>query len=166
MGTTLVVTLMAVSDRLLLSVRLAHCLGPVARSCLSEVMSFWDLESSRKQIQGRTGGRTQLRQRHGALRWESLHHTPRSPQSPPRRGLQRGDDGTPSPPALGPREASPDTACQTRAPPSHARHRGAGFPKGDCVTTRCCGLRASPVGGVRGRAEGVVFRLCSLDHRP
>lgn len=45
LGTTLVVTLMAVSDRLLLSVRLAHCLGPVARSCLSEVMSFWDLES-------------------------------------------------------------------------------------------------------------------------
>lgn len=60
LGNTLVVTLMAVSDWLLLSVRLAHCLGPVARSCLSEVMSFWDLESSRKQIQGITGGSTQL----------------------------------------------------------------------------------------------------------
>lgn len=52
LGSTLEVTLMAVSDWLLHSVRPAHCLGPVARSCLSEVMSFWDLESSRKQTPG------------------------------------------------------------------------------------------------------------------
>lgn len=49
---TLVVTLTAVSDWLRLSVRPAHCLGPVARRCFSEVMSFWDLESSKRQTQG------------------------------------------------------------------------------------------------------------------
>lgn len=59
-GNTLVVTLMAVSDWLLLSDWPVHCLGPVARSCLSEVMSFWDLESSRKEIQGMTGGGAQI----------------------------------------------------------------------------------------------------------
>lgn len=49
---TLVVTLTAVSDWLLLSDRPSHCLGPTAGRCLSEVMSFCDLESSRKSIQG------------------------------------------------------------------------------------------------------------------
>lgn len=57
---TRVVTLMAVSDWLLLSVCLTRCLASVLGSCLSEVMSFWDLESSRKQIQNMIGGRPQL----------------------------------------------------------------------------------------------------------
>lgn len=61
-GSTLVVALMAVSLWLRLSVRLAPGLGPVLRSCLSEVMSFWDLESSRKQD---TGGDRQARRPEG-----------------------------------------------------------------------------------------------------
>lgn len=55
-GDTLVLALIAVSDRLLLSGRPSRCLGTVSRCCLSEVMSFWDLESSRKEIQGRQVG--------------------------------------------------------------------------------------------------------------
>lgn len=46
---TLEVTLTAVSDWLRLSVCPTHCLGSMARRCFSEVMSFWDLESSRRQ---------------------------------------------------------------------------------------------------------------------
>lgn len=46
---TLEVTLTAVSDWLRLSVWPTHCLGSMARRCFSEVMSFWDLESSRRQ---------------------------------------------------------------------------------------------------------------------
>lgn len=45
---TLDVTLTAVSDWLRLSVWPIHCLGSMARRCFSEVMSFWDLESSRR----------------------------------------------------------------------------------------------------------------------
>ena len=55
-GDTLVLALIAVSDRLLLSGRPSCCLGTVSRCCLSEVMSFWDLESSKKEIQGRQVG--------------------------------------------------------------------------------------------------------------
>lgn len=53
---TLVVTLIAVSDWLLLSGRPSRCLGTISGCCLLEVMSFWDLESSRKEIQGRQVG--------------------------------------------------------------------------------------------------------------
>lgn len=56
------VALMAVSLWLRRSVRLAPGLRPVLRSCLSEVMSFWDLESSRKQD---TGGDRQARRPEG-----------------------------------------------------------------------------------------------------
>lgn len=74
---TLAVTLMAVSDWLLLSGRPAPCTGLVLSSCLSEVTSFWDLDSSRRQVQRATGGRTQLCQDRGALHGDPRNHSRR-----------------------------------------------------------------------------------------
>lgn len=152
------VTLMAVSDRLRLSDWLAHCLGPVLRSCFSEVMSFWDLESSRKQTQRMTGGCMRLCRD----LWEPSLAIPATTRGRPKVPGGQVNRGVSI--ACAQRQASgPGGARTHRGVPRHwvlgegpigrCTGRRAGFLKGDCVATHLCGLRATVREGVPGRAS-------------
>lgn len=142
------VALMAVSLWLRRSVRLAPGLGPVLRSCLSEVMSFWDLESSREQ---ETGGDWETRRPEGPSEGTLNHKRGEGPQCQ-ESGLMEGQGWrVPSTQlrALGVgelRQTGISRHCVL------ARARGAGALRGDCLTP-LCGPRAAVGAGVTGRSS-------------